>query len=63
MKKLNKYIGHDESKDTMAVVIADGTSGEARFLGEIANIPETIARELSGVIWAIGQALPQGASA
>jgi len=46
MKKFNKCIGLDVHKDTIAVAVADGAGGAARFFGEIANTPEAVAKLL-----------------
>lgn len=42
MKKFSKYVGLDVHKQTIAVAVADGDSGELRFFGEIVNTPEAI---------------------
>jgi len=43
MKKFSKYVGLDVHQQTVAVAIAD-TAGEVRYLGEIVNTPEAIAK-------------------
>ncbi len=42
MEQSSKYIGLDVHKETIAVAVANGTSGEVRFVGEIVNTPEAI---------------------
>jgi transposase len=42
MKDVQKFVGLDVSKDTIAVVIADSGRGEPRFHGFIQNKPEDI---------------------
>ena len=43
MRKSTKYIGLDDSKDTIDVAIADeGRNGEIRRYGTIANTPEAL---------------------
>ncbi len=42
MKEFSKYVGLDVHKETIAVAVADGTSSEVRFVGEIVNTPEAI---------------------
>ncbi len=44
MKQFIKYVGLDVHKETIAV--ADGSGGEPRFFGEIANTPEALAKLL-----------------
>ena len=44
MAKSNKYIGLGVHKETIAVAVADGTGGEVRYLGEIANQPSAVKR-------------------
>lgn len=43
MKKYSKYVGLDVHKETIAVAIAEAV-GEVRFLGEIPNAPEAVAK-------------------
>lgn len=43
MSKFSKYVGMDTHKDTIAVAIAEGEGGKARYYGEIANTPEALA--------------------
>ncbi|MCM2533964.1 transposase [Neobacillus pocheonensis] len=42
MKDIQKFVGLDVSKDTIAVAIADPGRGEPRFHGTIQNKPEDI---------------------
>jgi transposase len=42
MKDVQKFVGLDVSKDTIAVAIADPGRGEPRFHSTIQNQPETI---------------------
>jgi transposase len=42
VKQFIKYIGLDVHKKTIAVSVADSGGGEARYLGGIANTPESI---------------------
>ena len=42
MKEFSKYVGLDVHKETIAVSVAEGSGGEARYLGEIANTAEAI---------------------
>lgn len=46
MKDCIKYVGLDVHKETIAVSVAEGNGGEVRYLGEIANTPETIEKLL-----------------
>jgi len=43
MNKFSKYVGLDVHQETIAVAVAD-TAGELRYMGEIVNTPETIAK-------------------
>jgi transposase len=40
----SKYVGMDVHKETIAVSVADGIGGEPRYLGEIRNRPEAVAK-------------------
>lgn len=42
MGKFSKYVGLDTHKETIAVGVADGAGGKARYFGEIANTPAAI---------------------
>ena len=44
MKEFSKYVGMDVHKATIAVSIAEAGGGEVRYLGEIANSAEAIAK-------------------
>src|SRR5258706_15961222 len=43
MNKFSKYVGLDVHQETIAVAVAD-TAGEARYMGEIVNTPESISK-------------------
>ena len=44
MKEFSKYVGMDVHKQTIAVTVAEAQGGEVRYLGEIGNSPEAIAK-------------------
>lgn len=44
MDKFIKYVGMDVHKETIAVSVAPSGGGEVRYLGEIANTPQAIAK-------------------
>jgi transposase len=44
MEKFSKYIGMDVHGKSIAVAVADGASDEVRFIGEIGNTPEAVAK-------------------
>lgn len=44
MNEFNKYVGLDVHKQTIAVSVAQAFNGEVRYLGDIANTPEAIAK-------------------
>jgi methylmalonyl-CoA mutase cobalamin-binding subunit len=44
MKEFSKYVGLDVHKETIAVSVAETDGGEVRYLGEIANTPEAVAK-------------------
>jgi len=46
MGKFSKYVGLDTHKETIAVSVADGSGGKARYFGEIANRAGAIKRLL-----------------
>jgi len=46
MRKFSKYVGLDTHKETIAVSVADGLGGKARYFGEVANRPEAIKKLL-----------------
>lgn len=56
MKEFSKFVGLDTHKKTIAVSVADGLGGNARFYGEIANTPEAI-RKLVGKLCPDGEVL------
>ena len=41
MKDVMKYVGLDVHKETIAVPVAEGSGGEVRYFGEIANSSTT----------------------
>lgn len=49
MKEFSKYVGMDTHKETIAVSVADGSGGKARYFGEIANRPAAIKQLLKRV--------------
>lgn len=44
MNEFSKYVGLDVHKETIAVSVAEGRGGEVRYLGEIANTAEAVAK-------------------
>lgn len=44
MDKFIKYVGMDVHKETIAVSVAPSGGGEVRYLGEIANTRQAIAK-------------------
>ena len=42
MKEFSKFVGLDVHKETIAVALAEASSGEVRYIGEIANTPEAV---------------------
>jgi transposase len=42
MDKFSKYVSLDVHKATIAVSVADSSSSEVRYLGEIVNTPEAV---------------------
>lgn len=44
MKQFSKYVGMDVHKATIAVSVAEAAGGEVRYLGEIENTPEALAK-------------------
>ena len=46
MKEFSKYVGLDVHKETIAVSVAEANGGELRYLGEIANTPEALDKQV-----------------
>ena len=44
MKEFSKYVGLDVHKETIAVSVAEGIGGEVRYVGEIGNTAEAVAK-------------------
>ena len=44
MKEFSKFVGMDVHKATIAVSVADAGGGELRYIGEIANTPDAVAK-------------------
>jgi transposase len=44
MKEFSKYVGLDVHKETIAVSVAEGAGGEVRYVGEIVNTAEALAK-------------------
>ena len=44
MKEFSKYVGLDVHKESIAVSLAEASGGEVRYVGEIANRPEALAK-------------------
>ena len=44
MKEFSKYVGLDVHMETIAVSVTDAGGGEARYVGEIVNTPEAMAK-------------------
>ena len=44
MDKFIKYVGMDVHKETIAMSVAPSGGGEVRYVGEIANTPQAIAK-------------------
>ena len=56
MREFSKFVGLDTHKNTIAVAVADGLGGRARYDGEIANTPEAISK-LVGTLCPDGEVL------
>ena len=56
MREFSKFVGLDTHKNTIAVAVADGLGGRARYYGEIANTPEAISK-LVGTLCPDGEVL------
>ncbi len=46
MNKFIKYVGLDVHKETIAVSVAESNGGEVRYLGDIANTPEALDKQV-----------------
>ena len=46
MEEFGKYVGLDVHKETIAVSVAEANGGELRYLGEIANTPEALNKQV-----------------
>lgn len=44
MKEFSKFVGMDVHKATIAVSVAEAGGGEARYMGEITNTPDAVAK-------------------
>ncbi len=49
MKEFSKYVGLDGHKETIAVSVAERGGGEVRYVGEIANTCEAMAKPVKEV--------------
>lgn len=49
MDKFTKYVGLDVHKESIAVAVAEAHGGEVRYLGEIANTPEALKKQVQAL--------------
>ena len=46
MNESTKFVGLDVHKETIAISVAEGNGGEVRCIGEIANSPEALEKQI-----------------